>query len=216
MTILKTIVADDHDVVRKGLVFLLAQSGRAEVVGEAKNGRDAVKIATEQSPDLAILDIAMPLLNGIDAASQIAKASPKTSVVLLSMHTDEDYVIRALKAGVKGYLLKDTVEKDILPTLDAVSKGRHYFSQTISELLLEDYTRQLKHRGLTDSYELLTDREREVFQLLAEGRTNKEAAAILNLSPMTVDTHRSNIMQKLNLHSTVEIVLYAVRKKLVF
>ncbi len=216
MNILKTIVADDHDVVRRGLVFLLSESGRAEVVGEATNGRDAVKLAADKSPDLAILDIAMPSLNGIDAASQITKCSPKTAVVLLSMHTDEDYIIRAVKVGVKGYLLKDTGESDILPTLDAVSKGRHYFSEKVSEILLEDYTRQLHHRGLTDSYELLTDREREVFQLLAEGKTNKETAAVLNLSPMTIDTHRSNIMEKLNLHSTVEIVLYAVRKKIVF
>jgi two-component system, NarL family, response regulator NreC len=212
---LKTVVADDHDVVRKGLTFLLNQSGRAEVVGEAKDGREVLRIVQEKSPDIVIMDIAMPSLNGIDAAAQIVKQSRGTTVIVLSMFSDEDYVIRALKAGVKGYLLKDTVESDLLPALDAVSKGRHFFSAAISEVLLEDYMRQLKQRGLTDSYELLTDREKEIFQLVAEGRTNKEVAALLNLSPLTVETHRANIMEKLNLHSTVDIVLYAVRKKII-
>ncbi len=216
MKVLRTVVADDHDVVRKGLVFLLSRSGRAEVVGEAKDGRDVLKLVAERSPDLVIVDIAMPHLNGIDAAAQITRHSPGTAVIVLSMFSDEDYILRALKAGVKGYLLKDTVEGDILPALDAISKGRHFFSAAIGEVLLEDYMRQLKQKGLSDSYQLLTDREKEVFQLLAEGKTNKEAAGILNLSPLTVDTHRSNIMEKLNLHSTVELVLYAVRKKIVF
>jgi DNA-binding NarL/FixJ family response regulator len=212
---LTTIVADDHDVVRKGLVFLLGRSGRAEVVGEAKDGREAVRLAQQRLPNLVIIDIAMPSLNGIDAAAQIVKESPNTSVIILSMFADEDYIIRSLQAGVKGYMLKDTVESDLVSALDAISKGRHFFSAAISELLLEDYMRQLNQRGLTDSYALLTDREKEVFQLLAEGKPNKEAAAILNLSPLTVETHRYNLMQKLNLHNTAELVLYAVRKKII-
>jgi two-component system, NarL family, response regulator NreC len=215
MKVLKTIVADDHDVVRKGLIFLLTRSKRAEVVGEAKDGREAVKLVAEHRPDLVIIDIAMPSLNGIDAASQMIKQSPDTAVMILSMYADEDYILRALTAGVKGYLLKDTVESDLLPALEAVSRGRHFFSGAIAEVLLEDYMRQLKQKGLNDTYELLTDREKEVLQLLAEGKSNKEVAAVIDISPLTVETHRSNLMQKLNLHSTAEIVLYAVRKKII-
>jgi len=216
MKLLKTVVADDHDVVRKGLVFLLSRSKRAEVVGEARDGRELLKVVEEQSPDLVILDIAMPSLNGIDAAAQIHKQNPKIALIVLSMFADEDYIIRALNAGISGYLLKDTVEGDLVPAIDAISQGRHFFSAAISEVLLDDYMRQLKQKGLTDSYDLLTEREKEVLQLLAEGSTNKEAAVTLNLSPLTVETHRSHIMEKLNLHNTAEIVLYAVRKKIVF
>jgi DNA-binding NarL/FixJ family response regulator len=215
MKVLKTVVADDHDVVRRGLTFLLSHSGRAEVVGEAKNGHDAIRLASERQPDLVIIDIAMPSLNGIDAASQMIRQRPEMAVIILSMYADEDYILRALTAGVKGYLLKDTVESDLLPALDAISKGRHFFSSAISEVLLEDYMRQLRQKGLSDSYDLLTDREKQVLQLLAEGKSNKEVATILNVSPLTVETHRSNLMQKLNLHSTAEIVLYAVRKKII-
>jgi len=212
---LRTIVADDHDVVRKGLMFLLERSGKAEVVGEARNGREVVKLSDETHPDLVIMDISMPLLNGIDAAAQILKHSPTTNVIMLSMYADEDYILRALMVGVKGYLLKDTVESDLIPAIDSISQGRRFFSASISEMLLEDYMRQLKQRGLNDTYELLTDREKEIFQLLAEGKANKEVAVLLNLSPLTVETHRSNIMQKLHLHSTADIVLYAVRKKII-
>ena len=215
MKVLKTVIADDHDVVRKGLTFLLNRSGRAEVVAAAKDGREAVRLVQQKAPDVAILDIAMPGLNGIDAAAQISKESPGTVVIVLSMFSDEDYIIRALRAGVKGSLLKDTVERDLLPALEAVSEGRHFFSAAISEVLLEDYIRHVMQGDITDSYELLTDREREIFQLIAEGKTNKEVAALLNLSPLTVETHRSNIMEKLDLHSTAEIVLYAVRKKII-
>jgi two-component system, NarL family, response regulator NreC len=215
MKVFKTVVADDHDVVRKGLIFLLTRSKRAEVVGEARDGREAVKLIAELRPDLAIIDIAMPSLNGIDAASQMIKQSPDTAVLILSMYADEDYILRALTAGVRGYLLKDTVESDLMPALDALSCGRHFFSGAIGEVLLEDYMRQLKQKGLNDSYELLTDREKEILQLLAEGKSNKDVAAIIDVSPLTVETHRSNLMQKLNLHSTAEIVLYAVRKKII-
>jgi len=215
MKVLKTIVADDHDVVRKGLTFLLTHSKRAEVIAEARDGREAVRLVVERRPDLVIIDIAMPFLNGIDAASQIIKQCPGTDVVILSMYADEDYILRALTAGVKGYLLKDTVESDLLPALDAISKGRHFFSGEVGEVLLEDYMQQLKQKGISDSYELLTVREKEVLQLLAEGKSNKEVASIISLSPLTVETHRSNLMQKLNLHSTAEIVLYAVRKKII-
>jgi len=211
----RILLADDHDIVRKGLRYLLDRNPDYEVVGEALDGREAVKLSAELHADIVIMDVAMPLLNGIDAAGQIVRKNPQTDVIILSMHSDEDYVLRALTAGVKGYLLKDTVEADLLRAIAAVKKGRSFFSPAITEILLEDYMRQLKSKGLQDSYDLLTSREKEVLQLLAEGKSNKEVASLLDVSNLTVETHRSNLMQKLNLHSTAEIVLYAVRKKLI-
>jgi two-component system response regulator NreC len=211
----RILLADDHDIVRKGLRYLLDRRAGMEVVGEAVDGRQAVKLAEELEADIVIMDIGMPLLNGIDAAAAIVKKNAKTRVIILSMHSDEDYVLRALTAGVKGYLLKDTVEVDLIRAIETVQKGRTFFSPDITEVLLEDYVRQLQDRGLQDSYDLLTQREKETLQLLAEGKSNKEVAAVLDVSPLTVDTHRSNLMQKLSLHSTAEIVLYAVRKKLI-
>src|SRR5688572_14689192 len=211
----RILLADDHDIVRKGLRYLLDRNPDYEVVGEALDGRDAVKLSAELHADIVIMDVAMPLLNGIDAAEQIVRKNPQTGVIILSMHSDEDYVLRALTAGVKGYLLKDTVEADLLRAIAEVKRGRSFFSPAITEILLEDYMRQLKSKGLQDSYDLLTSREKEVLQLLAEGKSNKEVASLLDVSNLTVETHRSNLMQKLNLHSTAEIVLYAVRKKLI-
>jgi two-component system response regulator NreC len=211
----RILLADDHDIVRKGLRYLLDQRAELDVVGEAVDGRQAVKLAEELAADIVIMDIGMPLLNGIDAAAAIVKKSSKTRIIILSMHSDEDYVLRALTAGVRGYLLKDTVEVDLIRAIETVQKGHTFFSPDITEVLLEDYVRQLQDRGLQDSYDLLTQREKETLQLLAEGKSNKEVATVLNVSPLTVDTHRSNLMQKLSLHSTAEIVLYAVRKKLI-
>ena len=211
----RVLLADDHDIVRKGLRYLLGRSPELEIVGEAVDGRQAVKLAEEFDAEIIIMDVGMPLLNGIDAAAQIVKRNAATGVIILSMHGDEDYVLRALSAGVKGYLLKDTVEADLLRAIDAVRKGRPFFSPAVTEVMLEDYMRQLKDKGLQDSYDLLTEREKEILQLLAEGKSNKEVASLLNVSPLTVETHRANLMQKLNLHSTAEIVLYAVRKKII-
>jgi DNA-binding NarL/FixJ family response regulator len=157
----------------------------------------------------------MPQLNGIEAVSQIRKASPATQAMVLSMHSDETYILRALSAGAKGYILKDAVEDEILPAVRSVLKGKSYFSPAIAKTLLEDYVRYLRQRGLEDSYDLLTDREKEILQLLAEGRSNKEVANLLVLSVTTVETHRTNMMQKLGLHSAAEIVLYAVRKRII-
>jgi len=211
----RIVVADDHDVVRKGLTFLLERINQTEVVGEAKDGRQAVDLVEKLIPGIVIMDVAMPLLNGIDAAVQILKRCPETAVILISMHADEDYVIRGLNAGVKGYILKESVERDLPLALEAVSKRRHFFSSAISEVLLEDYMRQLKHKGVEDSYELLTEREKEVLQLLAEGKTNKDVASLLDLSHLTIESHRAHLMQKLGLHSTADIVLYAVRKRII-
>jgi DNA-binding NarL/FixJ family response regulator len=209
------LLADDHAVVRKGLRFLLDQSEHIQVIGEASDGREAVAKARELRPNLVIADIQMPMLNGIDAAVQIIRERPETAVIILSMYSDESYILRALNAGAKAYLLKDSVETDILHAVSAVMKGKPFFSPAITETLLEDYVRLMNQQGLQDSYELLTDREREVLQLLAQGKTNKEVAGLLDLSVYTVESHRANMMQKLSLRNTAEIVLYAVRKNLV-
>jgi DNA-binding NarL/FixJ family response regulator len=211
----RVLVADDHGVVRKGLRFLLASEPSIEVVGEASDGRQAVELAQRSEPDVVIMDIAMPLLSGVDAASQITKHNPRVGVIMLSMYSDEEFVLRALSSGAKGYLLKDAAEPDLVRAVQAVAEGRPFFSPAITHLLLEDYMRRLQQSGKQDSYELLTERERELLHLLAEGKTNKEAATIMDVSVSTVETHRTNLMQKLNLHNTAEIVLYAVRKRLI-
>jgi DNA-binding NarL/FixJ family response regulator len=211
----RILLADDHGVVRKGLRFLLERQQGMEVVGEAGDGREAIRLAESLSPDIVIMDIAMPLLNGIDATAQIVKRDPRIGVIILSMHSDEDYLLSALNAGAKGYLLKDSAEVDLARAIQAVGRGTPFFSPEIAKTMLEDYMRFLQQRNLQDSYELLTEREKEVLQLLAEGKSNKEVATILDISVYTVDTHRMHLMQKLNLHNTAEIVLYAVRKKII-
>ena len=215
MSNIRVLVADDHGVVRKGLRFLLQTDAGIEVVGEAADGREAVRMAGELSPDIIVMDITMPQLNGIDAASQVIKRNPEIGVIMLSMHCDETFLVRALSAGAQGYLLKDAAETDLLQAVRVVAGKKLFFSPTITQTLLEDYMRQMQHEGLQDSYDLLTEREKEVLQLLAEGKSNKEAANILSVSLYTVETHRSRIMQKLNLHSTADIVLYAMRKRII-
>src|ERR1700679_1129521 len=211
----KVLIADDHGVVRKGLRLLLEQYPELVIIGEAANGREAVTMAAALSPQIVILDVGMPILNGIEAAEQILKANSRIGVILLTMHADESYLLRALHVGVKGYLLKESAEDDLLLAIKAVANGKPFFSRAINEVLLEDYMRVLKQQGLSDTFDLLTTRGKEVLQLLAEGRTNKEVATLLDVSPYTVESHRTNLMQKLNIHNTAEIVLYAVRKRLV-
>jgi two-component system, NarL family, response regulator NreC len=209
---LRILLADDHTVVRKGLRLLLESVPEFQVIADAANGRDAVSLAEQHRPDVVVIDVAMPILNGIEAARQITTKLPATAIVFLSMHGDESYVLRALKAGARAYLLKDSAEYDLIQAVKAVSEGKAFFSPAISKMLVEDYMRQMRERGVEDSFELLTTREREVLQLLAEGKHNKDVAALLNLSLYTVETHRSNIFQKLNLHSQAELILYAIRK----
>ena len=212
MKAIRILLADDHTVVRKGLRLLLESVPEFQVIADASSGREAVALAEQHIPDVVVMDVAMPILNGIEAARQITAKLPQTAVVFLSMHGDESYVLRALKAGARAYLLKDSAEYDLIQAVKAVSEGKAFFSPAISKMLVEDYMRQMRERGVEDSYELLTTREREVLQLLAEGKSNKDAAALLNLSLYTVETHRSNIFQKLNLHSGAELILYAIRK----
>ena len=212
---IRVVIADDHGVVRKGLRLQLEQQEGIEVVGEAADGREAVRLADELQPDLVIMDIGMPNLNGVDATAQITKRNPNLGVIILSMHSDEEYLVRALTAGAKGYLLKESADVDLIRAVQAVTQGKSFFSPSVAKMLLDDFVQQMSQRGLKDSYDLLSSREKEVFQLLAEGKSNKDVAAILNLSTYTVETHRTNIMRKLDLHSSVDLVLYAVRKKII-
>ncbi len=215
MKTIRIILADDHTVIRSGLKLLLERQPDLQVVGEAANGRQAVDSAAALEPQVAVLDIAMPQMNGIEATRQIVARNPAVSVVILSMHSDEGYVMRALQAGAKAYLLKDSAEADLIRAVRAVSEGKSFFSPAVSRMLLEDYMRQMQQKGASDSYELLTSREREVLQLIAEGKSNKEIATLLNLSLHTVETHRTRVLQKLNLHSVPELILYAVRKGII-
>jgi two-component system, NarL family, response regulator NreC len=212
MNTIRILLADDHRVVRRGLCLLLESQPGFQVVAEASDGRQAVALADEHKPDIVVLDVAMPLLNGIEAARQISGKLPQTGIVFLSMHSDEAYVLKALKSGGKGYLLKDSAEYDLINAIRAVHEGKAFFSPAINKMLADEYMRQLREQEVVDSYDLLTTRERETLQLFAEARTPKEVASMLNLSLYTVETHRSNIFQKLNLHSTAELILYAVRK----
>jgi len=213
--LIRILLADDHTIVRDGLRALLERQPDMEVVAEAGDGRECVQLAAQHSPDVVMMDVAMPEMNGIEAARRIISDNPKTRVVMLSMHRDESYVLRSLKAGAKGYLLKDSPRDEVLAAIRAAAAGRPWLSAKVASLLREDYIRQLESRGLDDTYELLTDREREILQLLAEGKANKEVASVLFISPTTVETHRGHILQKLGLHSTADLILYAVRKRII-
>lgn len=212
---IRILLADDHNVMRRGLRLLLERQPGFSVVGEAADGRQAVEQAQALKPDVVVLDIAMPRLSGTEAAQRITELLPATAVVILSMHSDEGYVLRALKAGARGYLVKDSAEGDLIDAIKAVSEGKAFFSPEISKMLVDDYVREIRARGVEDNYELLTAREREILHLLAEGKSNKDVAALLNLSLFTVETHRRNLQEKLNLHSLAELILYAVRRGLI-
>jgi two-component system response regulator NreC len=211
---LRALLADDHAIVRRGLRSLLEEAG-VTVVAEAADGLEAVRLSEEHQPDVLILDIGMPKLNGIEVAARAQKLARPPGVIILSMHDDESYIIRALASGARAYLLKDATDEDLIPAVRAVARGKPFFSPAVTAVLVEDYVHRLRTKGLSDSYELLTDREKEVLQLLAEGRSNKEVATLLDLGVSTVETHRANLMQKLGLHNTAEIVLYAVRKRII-
>ena len=212
---IRILLADDHTVMRAGLRLLLERQENLQVVAEAADGRQAVEMAAAEKPDVVVMDIAMPHLNGVEAARQIVNRAPQTAVVILSMHSDESYVIRSLKAGARAYLLKDSAESDLITAIHAITEGKSFFSPLVRRLLKEDYMHQLAEMGAEDTYELLTTREREVLQLVAEGKSNKEVANLLNLSLYTVETHRTHILQKLNIHSVPELILYAVRKGII-
>jgi len=212
---IRILLADDHNVMRAGLKLLLESHPGFKVVSEASEGNQAVENAIATRPDVVVLDIAMPKLTGIEAAQRINANLAQTGIIILSMHSDEGYVLRALKAGARGYLLKDSAENDLIEAIKAVSEGKAFFSPEISKVLAEDYVREIKVRGVEDTYDLLTSREKEILHFLVEGKSNKDIAGLLALSPYTIETHRRNLQTKLNLHSFAELILYAVRKGII-
>lgn len=211
----RIMIADDHPLVRSGLRGLLERDGEFQVVAEAADGCEAIDLALLHKPDVILLDVGMPRLSGPDAAQSISQKLPATRIVMLSMHSDEAYVLRALKAGARGYLLKASPEADVLAAIRAVAAGNAYFSPSITKLLVEEYVVEARRRGVQDSYDLLSTREKEILQLLASGKNNRELGDLLYISVATVETHRNNIFQKLHLHNLAELILYAVRKGLI-
>lgn len=207
---IKILLADDHTIVRQGLKLILSANSDLSVVGEAANGREAVDLAQKLKPDIVLMDVAMPELNGIEATRRMVEANPRVRVLVLSMHKEAVYVREILKAGARGYILKDAIDTELLNAVRSVAKGDGYISPAVSGALLSDY-----RQNLQDPIDLLSSREREVLQLIAEGKTNKEIATRLNLSVYTVDSHRGKIMEKLNLHSTGELVRFAMKHGLV-
>jgi DNA-binding NarL/FixJ family response regulator len=212
VTSVRIVLADDHTIMRRGLRLVLERQPDFAVVGEASDGREAVDLIVRENPDVAVIDIAMPLMNGIEAAKKITEERLKPAVVILSMHSDESYILRALRAGARGYLLKDSAENDLIQAIRAVCAGKAFFSPAVSRVLADDYLRQIQQQGVEDPYELLTARERELLQLIVELKSTKDIAGLLGVSPRTIDTHRGNLMQKLNVHSIPELILYAMRK----
>jgi two-component system, NarL family, response regulator NreC len=212
MSKLRILLADDHTLVRQGFKRILEDHPDWTVVAEAGDGREAVRLALELLPDVAILDVAMPLMNGVDAAAQIVRRAPSVHVLMLSMHSEDASISRALLAGARGYLLKESVDADLIRAVASVGAGESFFSPAVASVMLDDYVRHLADKGISDRFESLSEREREIFQLVAEGQSNKKIAERLCISPATVETHRAHILQKLDLHSTAELVLYAVRR----
>ena len=204
------LLADDHTIVRQGLKLILSAHSDLHVVGEAANGKEAVELAAKLKPDIVLLDVAMPELNGIEATRKMVEANPRLRVLVLSMHKEAVYVREILRAGARGYILKDAIDTELLNAVRSVARGDGYISPAVSGALLNDY-----RKDVTDPVDLLSPREREVLQLIAEGKTNKEIATKLNLSVYTVDSHRGKIMEKLNLHSTGELVRFAIKRGLV-
>jgi len=207
---IRILLADDHSVVRQGFRLILSSQPDIEVIGEACNGREAVELAAQLQPDVVVMDVAMPELNGIEATRRIGEAASRTRVLALSMHKEAVYVREILRAGARGYLLKDSIDNDLISAVRSVARGDGYISPAVSDAVLTDY-----RRHVTDPIDLLTSREREVLQMIAEGKTNKEIAVSLNLSVYTVEAHRGRVMEKLNLHSTGELVRFAVRNGLI-
>jgi DNA-binding NarL/FixJ family response regulator len=214
MAAIRVLLADDHGLLRKGVRSVLTQDADVTIVGEAGDGGEAVRLAEELAPDVVVMDVAMPGLNGLDAAALMTRRSKRLGVIVLTMYSDEEYLVRAVSAGVRGYLLKDSAEPDLIRAVKAVAAGRTFFGAAIANMLIDDYVARVQRSEIRDSYELLSDREKQVLQLLAEGKTNKDVATILSLGLSTVESHRLNLMRKLDLHNTAELVLYAVRKKI--
>ena len=212
MTRIRVLVADDHTIVRQGLVGILKASDEVEVVGEAADGAEAVEKATKLKPDVVVLDVSMPHLSGLEAARRIRETLPATRILVLTMHDDEEYVLKMVRAGASGYLLKDSAGSELIAGIRALKSGKVYFGPHASRALADAY--QSDRPLAEDPYERLTDREREVFQLVVEGKTNAQIADMLCISPKTVDNHRTRLMDKLGVHGTADLVRFAAKHKL--
>jgi RNA polymerase sigma factor (sigma-70 family) len=211
----KVLLVEDHIVVRQGIKALLSDESYLEIVGEADNGREALNLVGELQPDVVLMDISMPGLNGIEATRQIGQLYPNIKIVILSMHATEEYVFQVLQAGASGYVLKQSDSSEVITAIRAALSGGSFLSPPISRAVIEDYVRRAEVRGQREDLNLLTSREREVLQLLAEGLPNREIAKQLNISVKTVETHRSNMMNKLEVNNKTELIRYAYRKGLV-
>ena len=208
------LIADDHPLIRSGLRSVLERRGEFQVVAEASNGSDAIDLAVRHNPDVILLDVGMPRLTGLDAAKYIHEKLPRSRVVIVSMHADEGYVLKALDSGAIGYLLKASQDTEVLEAARAAAAGHSWFSPEVTRLMQEEYVSEMRRKGVADSYELLSLREKEIARLLISNRSNREIAEELFISAATVDTHRANIFRKLNIHNLPELILYAVRKGL--
>ena len=215
MNPVRVLLADDHAILRSGLRLVLEREPDLRVAGETTGGREAVEWLERESADLVVMDVAMPGLNGVDATAQIVRRQPSARVVMLSMHSDETYVLRCLRAGARAYVLKESAESELIEAIRSVMAGRSYFSPKVRRMLQQEHVEQLRRAGVEDRYDLLSEREREVLQRIAEGNSNKEIAGQLFLSVYTVETHRKNILEKLRVRGTAELILYAVRKGIV-
>lgn len=215
MTKLRILVADDHTILRQGLRKILQECAEWEIVGEAGNGREAIQLTLSLKPDVAILDVGMSLLNGIEVTRQILRHAPTTRILILSMHADEAYITEALRAGAFGYLLKDSAATDLIQAVEAVGCGKSFFSPAVARVVLDGYVRDRSDKQPVGRFDSLSPREREVFQLVAEGYTNKQIADLLAISATTVETHRAHILGKLDLHSAAELVRYAIRRGII-
>lgn len=212
MSKVRILLGDDHTLVRQGFRKIIEERPEWEVVAEASDGREVVKLTAAVLPDIVILDIGMPLLNGIEATRQIVHRFPDIPVLILSMHAEEAYVTQAMKAGARGYLLKDSADVELIRGVAAVAAGKSFFSPGVASVMLDEYVRHLAEKGVSDRLESLSEREREVFQLVAEGHTNKHIADLLCISVATVETHRAHVLRKLDVHNAAELALYAIRR----
>lgn len=215
MNPVRIFLADDHAILRSGLRLLLEREPDLVVVGEAGDGRSVLEAMGRACADVVIMDVAMPGLNGVEATAQLLRQCPSVAVIMLSMHSDETYVLRCLRAGALGYVLKESAETELISAIRGVIAGKSFFSPKVKRILQQEHVERLQRAGIADSYDLLTGREREILQLIAEGNSNKEVAGRLFLSVLTVETHRKKIIEKLDLHGTADLILYAVRKGIV-
>lgn len=212
---IRVLVAEDHTIVRKGLCALLAAEASIEIVGEAEDGREAIRLAEDCLPDVVLMDLAMPGLNGLEATYQLKERLPQTRVLILTVHANEEYILQVLRSGARGYVVKKAAPAELVSAILAVSRGEFFLSPSISRTVVEDYLRRAELTATGDEYERLSPREREVLQLMAEGRPNREIAEVLCISVKTVESHRARLLEKLGLHSTADLILYAVRKGII-